>query len=71
MLVESYLEPDSGAGLRAFIQLNHARLNGQAQLRSLLQLADKQSPMPPTPGSLRAKRKAHRADVRCALLTAH
>ena len=36
MLVESYLAPDSGTGLRPCNQLNHTRLNDQAQPRSSL-----------------------------------
>jgi hypothetical protein len=57
MLVESYLAPDSGTGLRACSQLNDTRLNDQAQPRSSLLLADKRSSQPPTLGSLCAMRK--------------
>jgi len=70
MLVESYLAPDSGTGLRPCNQLSHTRLNDQAQPRSSLLLADKRSSQPPTLGNLCAMRKAHRAVARGAFVAA-
>ena len=71
MLVEAYLAPDSGTGLRPYNQLNHTRLNDQAQPRSSLLAADKRSSLPPTLGRLSAMRKAHRAVARGAFVAVH